>query len=203
MSYMVINVTTLEATMVLTVADSVRAALWGRIYKAKGSDVIGPPLEGRGFSKLTLEQLQYLYWNLTQQPPSGEFAELVQKLVEVVKTIKEDDTPIATLEAEVKQLYPDDSLTPAAPKAEKKVREPRVPGEAPERPKATSTTGLVWELADQQFGILHPSGDASTADWKFIRAGVMDACETEGINSATAATQYSKWKAAKLAVKGS
>lgn len=201
MSYMVINTTTLEGTMVLTVTDMKRAALWGRIYKAKGNEVIAPPLEGRGFSKLTLEQLQYLFWNLTQQAPSSDFGELVQKLVEVVKTIKQDDTPLATLEAEVKRLYPDDPLTPAAPKAEKKAREPRAPGEAPERPKATSTTGLVWDLADQQFGILHPSGDASTADWKIIRAGVMDACETEGINPATAATQYSKWKAAKLASK--
>lgn len=194
MSYMVINVTTLEATMVLTVADSVRAALWGRIYKANGSDVIGPPLEGRGFSKLTLEQLQYLYWNLTQQPPSSDFGELVRQLVEVVKTIKEDDTPIATLEAEVARLCPDEPVS--EPKAEKKAR---AAGEAPERPKATSTTGLVWDLADQQFGILHPSGDASTADWKIIRAGVMDACETESINSATAATQYSKWRKAKEA----
>lgn len=201
MSYMVINVTTLEGTMVLNVADLPRSVLWGRIYKAKGNQVIAPPIEGRGFSKLTLEQLQYLYWNLTQQPPSGDFGELVRLLVEVVKTIKEDDTPIATLEAEVARLCPDEPA--GEPKPEKKAREPRAAGEAPERPKATSTTGLVWDLADQQFGILHPSGDASTADWKIIRAGVMDACETEGINSATAATQYSKWKAAKLAAKGS
>lgn len=196
MQYMIINTTTLEGTRVLKVADSTRAILWGRIYKAEGCEVIAPPLEGRGFSKLTLEQLQYLYWNLTQQPPSSEFAELVRKLVEIVKTISEDETPIATLEAEVARLYPDDA---SAPKAEKKIH---VPGEAPERPKATSTTGRVWELADQQFGILHPGNDASTADWKTIRIGVMDACKVEGINSATAATQYSKWKASKLVTKG-
>jgi hypothetical protein len=199
MPYMLIDVTSLAETNIVMVANTHEAPLIAKLFKAKGREIIAPPLEGRGFGKLSTEQMQYLYWNLTQQTPPTEFAELGAALLVIAKQLPVDQTPIATLEAEVARLCPDEPA--GEPKAEKKAREPRAAGETPERPKATSTTGLVWELADQQFGILHPSGDASTADWKIIRAGVMDACETEGINSATAATQYSKWKGAKLAAK--
>lgn len=196
MPYMLIDVTSLAETNIVMVANTHEAPLIAKLFKAKGREIIAPPLEGRGFGKLSTEQMQYLYWNLTQQTPPTEFAELGAALLVIAKQLPVDQTPIATLEAEVRKLYPDEPTS--TPATEKKVREP---GEAPERPKATSTTGKVWELADGQFSILHPSGDASTADWKVIRAGVMDACEANSINSATAATQYSKWKAAKLASK--
>jgi hypothetical protein len=113
------------------------------------------------------------------------------------------------LEAEVKRLYPDEpaeqtttsgttKVKPAKvkgePKEPKAPREPSAPGE---RPKSTTTTGKVWDIADKVLG--KTKLPVSVDGWKSLRTAIMAACDKEGINKATAATQYSKWKAAKSA----
>jgi hypothetical protein len=58
------------------------------------------------------------------------------------------------------------------------------------RPKSGSTTAKVWEIADEMRK-LHPD-----LDQKSLRALIIPKCEENGINPATAATQFSKWKGA-------
>ncbi len=52
------------------------------------------------------------------------------------------------------------------------------------RPKTKTKTGRVWEIAD----------DLSSKDGPAARKDVMQAGEAEGLNSATIATQYGRWR---------
>lgn len=63
---------------------------------------------------------------------------------------------------------------------------PREPGAAPTAP-IKGATAKVWEIAEQTLSALG----------KLDRTAIIKACEAAGINAATAATQYSKWKKAK------
>lgn len=192
MKYLVIDVTTLPETRIVAITKLRQAEAMGKIQKAKGRRCIAPPLAGAGFSKLEKEQLQYLYWNTTQQTPPEDYGVLIQEMQKLAEAMPLDDTTLESLEHEVQMLYPDEAAprqasTPSAP------REPRVAGEAP---KATSTTGRVWVIADKV-----AADNPNNTDWKFLRAIIVNLCKQDGINEATAATQYSKWKAAKLAAK--
>lgn len=53
------------------------------------------------------------------------------------------------------------------------------------RPKAGTKTGRVWEIADAQSAKLEKPAP---------RKGVIEECMSEDINSATAATQYGRWR---------
>lgn len=75
--------------------------------------------------------------------------------------------------------------TPAAPK-------PRpAPSGPATRPKAGTSTGKVWDFADEE------SAKVGAADrtGKAVRAAVIRRCELEGINPSTASVQFGKWKA--------
>lgn len=193
MKYMVLDITTIEGTSVLAVAPTLRtAALFGKIQQAAGKKVVAPPVEGRGFSVLERTPLQYLYWNMCGEVPPEDYSLLIRQCLEKIETLPVLGTPLQELEAEVARLYPG-----VAPTSEK--REP-IHSEAgqPERPKATSTTGRVWELADAAFSKHYePSSTMANVDWKSLRGEIMTSCEASGINTATASTQYSKWKRAK------
>ncbi len=194
MKYMVLDTTTTEGIKFLAVETLHKAAAWGQIYKHQGMTVIAPPLEGRGFAKLSLVQLQYLFWNVFQQTPPSEMPALTDPLKKYAEAFPEGEMSLEQLQAIVADLYPQG--VGGAPAVAKPPREPRAPGSPTDRPKANSTTGLVWDICDREHTKLQNS-----EDWKVVRAAIMGACEHEGINPATAATQYSKWKAAKLAVK--
>ncbi len=62
----------------------------------------------------------------------------------------------------------------------------------PSKPSAKGSTGRVWEVADKVFSDM--GGGLIT---KEMRTKIIAECEAIGINPATAATQFSKWKAAK------
>lgn len=79
-----------------------------------------------------------------------------------------------------------DSAAPSAPKAPKASSEAK----APSKPGATKR---VWEIADSKYAIQVPTPE----NIKLFRKAVVDACEAEGINPGTAATQFGKWKATK------
>lgn len=191
--YVLIDVTSLAQTKILTVAPLKEIECLGKIEQATGKQVIAPPLEGRGFSKMDAEQLQYLFWNTTQAPPPEDYAELVKQMLEVAEKCPVNDTPLLSLEKEVKRLYPDEGKKTSEAKQPGTVS--KQPGTPSERPKGTSTTGRVWELGD---GVLNGYLPTSEVEWKDVRGKLMAACEAEGINKATAATQYSKWKGSKL-----
>lgn len=182
--YMLIDVTSPEETKVLKVANLKCVTLWGHIFKAQGKKVIAPPMEGRGFGKLDEISLKYLYWHLTETTPPDDYAELVQNALKAVQAIAKAPESFDTLMREINRLGINmDDPTASVPKAEK---DPNAP---PSRPKATTTTGLVWQLADEAF--------EAAGNQMPNRADVIAACEKEGINASTAATQYAKWKKAK------
>ncbi len=70
----------------------------------------------------------------------------------------------------------------AAPKPEKI---PAIVQNGISRPKADTATGKVWEIADAESA--KKGGPAA-------RKEVLDAASQVGINAATAATQYGRWR---------
>lgn len=68
------------------------------------------------------------------------------------------------------------------------------PPSVPKAPPTKGATGRVWEIADEQYE-LYKKLDHSNI--KLLRAAVIEACEAEGLNPGTAATQFGKWKASK------
>lgn len=78
----------------------------------------------------------------------------------------------------------DDPLPPRdEPKTERTAREPSGPSQ---RPKAGSSTGKVWDIADEV--------SQTITDAKALRKAVIDRCVQEGINQSTASVQFGKWK---------
>lgn len=190
MNYMLIDTTETEKIRVVLVAPLHAVQLHGRILEAQGRKVVAPPIEGRGFSKFSQLELQYLWWNHTGQRPSDDYATQLNALLEMVQALPVDETPEAELEAEFRRLCPDEVVGGKSTQA-KEPKPVRNPGEPPTAPKAGSTTGKVWEIADR----VCPAGAA------IDRNAIIAACKEAGINEATAATQYSKWKRAREASK--
>lgn len=200
--YMIIDVTTPEAVKVLRVAEMTNCQLWGRLYQAEGKKVVAPPVEGRGFGKLDRLQLQYLYWGLHQETPPEDYAALVRRCLDTIDAMPLDHTDTAWLQGEVDRLAPSVTTTAEdgpkpAPKAPKAPKAPTTPADPNGRPKASSTTGLVWDLADTAYATVVPDG-AAEPDWKAVRAELARLCSQEGINAGTMGVQYGKWKASKL-----
>lgn len=202
MKYMLIDVTTVERTALLMIGSNQQVVLMGRLMKAQGSNVIAPPLEGRGFSKFNLAQLQYLYWNSCHKSPVSDYGELVIACLRAFEAMTASEISIEELEAEVAKLTPETDefkveATSAKQPAKAPVKRTAAPAKPGEAPSATSTTGRVWVIADR---VLASRPDiTATTDWKPIRDAIITACESDGINKATAATQYSKYKASKIA----
>jgi hypothetical protein len=195
MYYMLIDITTVEGTHLRLIGSGLQVELMGQLLKAQGAKVIAPPLEGRGFAKFDLLQLQYLYWNSCNKPPTSDYGELVIACMTAFEAMPVSDVSVEALKVQVAKLVPpEDETNKAEAKPIKKATTPRKPGEMP---AATSTTGKVWVIADRVL-TTHPAITATT-DWKPIRDAIIAACENEGINKATAATQYSKFKASKIA----
>lgn len=90
---------------------------------------------------------------------------------------------------------------PGIPSAPKIPSAPRIPSAPPTAPKAGSTTGKVWEIAESHAKDMMPEGTALTLtdllSNKAFRNQVIAACEAIGINSGTAATQFGAWKRSK------
>lgn len=184
MKYLLLDVTNTETKLLLVAGDMHSAVAHGHIAKAKGLNVIAPPLEGRSFAKLELLPLQYLYWNTFHEAPSDNYATLLADCKQRFEAIPVDTTPLQELEAEVARLCPN---TPETARTSKK--SPKAKGGSPSTPKSGSVTGRVWAVADalwQSSGVMPE------------RRAVMAACEAEDINPSTASTQYGKWKASRL-----
>lgn len=87
---------------------------------------------------------------------------------------------------------PQTSYKPPAQPKQTIARGERPPSIAMEAPKSGSKTGRVWEIAEK---IWIDSGNST--DFKSLRKQIVDACESEGINSSTASVQFGKWKLSK------
>lgn len=181
--YMLLDLTSLEGTSVIRICDLKQAQYYGQILQAQGRSVIAPVLKGQGFSKLSKEQLQYLYWNTCGETPPEDYNELIKSCLVRLVTMPMDDTTHEFLEKQAQAVL--DAAAEAAGIKEKKEVDPLA------RPKKTSLTGIVWEIAD---ALYKKAGDTFPD-----RKAVIDACVAEEINQSTAATQYAKWHKAKEA----
>jgi hypothetical protein len=184
MKYLILDSSTLESSKVLCVAqDAERANLLAKIATAGNDSVSVFPLEGRSFSKLEKLQLQYVFWNNFQIAPPEDYAELLRECLARFSEYPVDSVPVSALLVAVRKLYPNEETNPI-PKGK--------PSEVtPTRPRAVSTTGRVWELADVCFAKV---GNVFTPE---LRKNVIAACTVDGINESTSSTQYSRWKKAK------
>lgn len=180
--YMLIDVTTVENTRVLRVADLERVQLHGRLYVAQGKKVIAPPLSGRGFSKLDKLPLQYLYWNTCGKEPPEDYGQLVKDCLAVIQEMTPADEPLRGLHDAADGI---DILHPPA----KVIVQPPV---VIKPPKATTTTGIIWQIAAEVLEDLY-NGELPS-DWKELRAEVVNRCKREGFNESTISVQYGKWK---------
>lgn len=72
--------------------------------------------------------------------------------------------------------------TPAPTPAPEKVTLPKANGVT--RPKANTLCGRIWDMADKLSATINAPAD---------RASILEQAKIEGINEATAATQYGKW----------
>ena len=181
--YMLIDITTVEETRVVLLGTMRQVQLHGLLLKSQGRQVVGPPLMGRGFGVLEKLNLQYLFWNHCKRTPPEDYRELAKECFTQISFMKPDATPVEELEKMAAKLIPQGEVPPAH--REKKAYDP---AKEYSRPKATTSTGLVWILADELMEALGTMPE---------RKQVLAACEQEGINQATASTQYSKWARAK------
>jgi len=76
-------------------------------------------------------------------------------------------------------------VSEAKTEAVKAEKEPKIEQNGVTRPKAGTKTARVWEITDT----LSAQGGAPAA-----RKDVLEAAGKEGINQATAATQYGRWR---------
>lgn len=203
--YMLIDITTVEGTCLVAVGSLKQVQLRGQLQKAAHRQVIAPPLECRGFSKLELLPLQYLYWNVCQQTPPTDYAELCKACLAAIEKIVPDPISVEALETQVAKLAspPEDEHNPKdehnpedahnlKAKSIKKAT-PRTPGEAPAE---DSITGKAWVIAAQVLATFPPI--TNTTDWKPIRDAIIAACVKQGIKTTTSAAQYCRFKASKL-----
>lgn len=93
-------------------------------------------------------------------------------------------------------LAPSHSALPAIPMAPKIPMAPSIPkapSAIPSAPKAGGTTARVWEIATEILG----RSQIDPPNLKELRQLVVGACQAEGINPGTAATQFGAWKRSK------
>ena len=123
------------------------------------------------------------------EPYNGHVIKLIPKSIEVLKL------PLADLLEEceldltkfglIRKPPADRVRVPRLEQQQQQQQKSRAPAEGG-KPSPSGATGKVWLIADRVYG---QSG--------LDRKAIIDACIAEGINPATAGTQYSKWKKAK------
>lgn len=194
--YMLLDITKVEETKCLLVADMQRVQLLGKLKAAEGIEgrkLIAPPLEGRGFSKLEPLQLQYLFWNTFQKAPTDDYPTLIRQCMENFSALPPNDDPLHSLEFLVKQI---EESAPGTVVIDGVVHKPGVNNDAPPaRPSVKGVTGVIWAICDETLKALMPdAGGSEITDWKPIRAEAWKRCDAEGFNSGTFGVQYGKWK---------
>jgi hypothetical protein len=184
--YMLIDTTVVEQTHVVLVGDMKHVQAHGHILQNEGRTVIAPAISGRGFSKLSKLQLQYLYWSLTNgKVPPEDYSQLIQECLDAVMKIPPTNDSLIALQLIVENKVPQ-PLSPIPPP-------PVVP------PKPTTTTGIIWLICTEVLEDLY-NGKLPT-DYKELRAEVVVRCRHEGFNESTISVQYGRWKNAQLVTK--
>lgn len=189
--YMLLDTTNGTARFVLK-APVRHVQLHARIQACQnpGSTYIAPPVEARSFSKLSENQLLHLIYSLGSAP-EGDYANQCQQALALVQGKDPDTLSEEALSREVTRLgAPEPTLdherpVKAAEEKPKKEKKHDTSFSNPERPKAGTTTALVWDLCDAVYAKL---GRAPTSKEAFAE------CEKEGIKAGTFSVQFGKWK---------
>ena len=187
------------------------AGVIGQIANHHGADACTIQLAlVANFAKLSTDQLFELYQSIKGTPHPAQvsgmdhgmaFPIVVKDVAELCRNLPFDPRTIDQLESEaerkgINRHVPEarNAHQPASNGATRPAKAPRVakappaPGDAPARPPAGTTTGMVWDIADKT--------EASTAlilGSKHLRAAIIAACIADNVHPSTAATQYSKW----------
>lgn len=137
------------------------------------------------FTSFEYEELLRLYarFDDRQLPRSTEYKDLLQRCLTFADEMEVDNTTIPVLNKKLGREPTKLELPKNPPGTEKPNKTSSVPARSSgpgNRPKEGTTTGRVWEIADNM-------PNASRSD-------IIEACINEGINKATASTQYGKWK---------
>ncbi len=185
--FMVIDITKVEETRIRFIATNERAVLLGKLYQAEhpGRKCIAPQLQGRGFSQLDKLALQYLFWNTFNKTPNENYEQLLADCLTESKNLQVNQTEIAGLQASL-SLFSNTLSSNDKPSKDKPEKAPKSENSAP---KATSTCGVVWDIAEKLF--------VKNNNVIPERKAVIDACVEEGLHPATASTQFAKWKKTK------
>lgn len=93
-------------------------------------------------------------------------------------------------EVQTRQVIPSKAPADWAAPKKKVIAATGTAASTPSAPKG-GTTARVWAIGDAVLG------NVGADDVKTLRAAIIQTCLDEGINKATAGTQYSKWKKAK------
>lgn len=190
MNRMLIDTTDVPSTKVILVAPIKEIIEHGKLHTSYGRRVAGLVIEGRSFSKFEKEALQYMLWNTFEITPPEDFKELVNLLKEKVGAMQADATSLDVLQKQTADIPPDYErlgITGKHLEAEPKPKRKSTAKPAGSRPGKGTATGIVWDVCDELTTELGRQPE---------RKEVIAKCEHEGINKATASTQYGKWKKA-------
>jgi len=184
--YMLIDMTNLK---ILKRGCLYSCGHWGDLIAADVATYVGP-FQNKTFSQFQEKQLMTLYKNSFGEELSfGPYQEMLFATVARARMMEADPTPLSELKRQLMAKYPADSAfySPMPGSAMGGTQTGRVSSESGNMttPKRGSTTGRVWEIADELY--------SANQDLKAIRKTIIERCISEGINQSTAATQYSRW----------
>lgn len=155
------------------------------------AQLISPPLEGRGFAKLTVLQLGELITSLGAKPKKS-FGDMCAQAFELVLQQPAAERSLEALEREIERKgLPDpvvgwkEGTREESAHTAKKARSTEFSN--PERPKGGTVTGYIWELCDALKKKLQRIPTSKEA-WA--------ACEAENVKQGTFSVQFGKWKKA-------
>lgn len=162
------------------------------------------PNEPRSWSHFGRLDLQMLIRNHGFTPPSVlEYSVMAKQAMEIAEGIALDQRSILALESkagpkplpgDVREIEKRPEYQPVSVPckgAPPSVREPSPASSGPRAAPTKGATGRVWEIADN---LIDLDLDKSSINVKELRQKVIAACEAEGLNPGTAATQFGKWK---------
>lgn len=174
--YIAINVTDLQ---VLGLNQDYRV-----LCEIPGEDarIVAPADDARTYKDLTIGELRTLYRNHSGQDMPAT------------------DTPAGAAFAFIDFLKGQEGFIPSCESATAVIRAVAPSSPAPvskgvaARPKAGTSTGLVWDIADEEYAKHLAEGPI---DWKALRGAIFGRAVDSGVNPATAQVQFGKWKASK------
>lgn len=166
---------------------------------------LAPADETRTYSKFSHAELKLLYVNTTGFQHEGtDYNALLQSCRALGLQAPSCEIPLHVLEAQIHSIdhrdeeprtamkdFPVAKVKPAVAKAE------RSPSDPSPRPKAGTSTGLVWDIADKVLDEMGGDISAQVLDQKALRKVIIERATAQGINPATVQVQFSKWKASK------